>query len=267
MANINSPVDPVNEMRHERLTKLGTADNNAAPGTTTDESQTDENCFASGKPFHAGNTNIISVSPQKGYSSFAYPQIAKTRTPQERGFNQYVLKFIAADLKDYRACIRKKECEDEYSYSESYVTPEFVSINFGHWFVAGGGPRYFDTLLNYDLKAGRPVKKLADLFKPKSKYLKVISEYVDSELRRCDYSPDGFEQFSWNRTKRQLADYDGWQLTGDGVEIILPSDRIGQIGYDLGVLIPYGRLGDGLRHDVEWFTRLQGNNDVQRLSK
>lgn len=271
-ANSNGAGERIKEMRLERLNKLGTSDNNAAPVTTdksqnTDESQSEEDCPASGKPFHAGDIKIVSVS-HKGDYGFEYPQIANPSTPQERAFNRYILKFIAAFLKDYKKCISEEECDDYYGFFESYVTPEFVSIKFVRSFEVGiGGTRRFDTLLNYDLKAGRPVKKLADLFALKSKYLKVISKYVDSELRRCDYSPDGYAQSSWNRTKRKLADYDGWQLTLDGVEIILPSDRIGQIGYDLGVLIPYGRLEDGLRRDVEWFRRLQGNNDLQRLSK
>lgn len=253
-ANINTPVDSEKEMCLERLTKLGTANNNARPVTSnesqhTDESQSNEDCLASGEALLAGDIKVVSVKGRKGNS--AYPQIAGPRTPQEQKFNLYVQKLFARDL---------------YDFSVSYATPEFLSIDFVYE-LCGASCHYPSKSLNYDLKAGKPIKRLAEIFKPGLDPLKTIASYCVSELRRCE---GFFDKDDWfvKGTKPTESNYDTWSLQRNGVSITFVEYQIAPGVYPgATVLVPYSHLQGMLRKDVEWFRRLQPNNEVRRDPK
>lgn len=254
MANANEPADAANEMRLERLTKLGSTYSDRAPVTAdqsqnTDENQIDEDCLATGKPFSGGNIKVVSVT--RG-DCLAYPQISTPLTPQERGFNRYVLKLIGSQLKLQPKGTRKKECEDgdEFDFAVSYATPEFVSLNLITSFC-GASCHAFGTPLNYDLKAGRPIKSLAELFKPRSNYLKTIASYCVSELKRCEGFRDGDEWFE-KGTKLTASNYDNWSLGRNGVSITFDEYQIAPGVYPgASVVIPYDHLKSIWRKDVE----------------
>lgn len=208
------------------------------PLATTDEPSS-EDCLATGKPFHAGNIEVMSVKPEKG--NFAYPQIVKPRTRQERKFNLYVQKLFAGDL---------------YDFSVSYATPEFLSIDFVYE-TCGASCHYLSKLLNYDLKAGRPIKKLAELFKPRSGFLKTIASYSVRELKRCEGFLDDDEWFE-RGTKPTASNYDTWGLGRAGVEITFNEYQIAPGVYPGAiVVVPYDHLREMLRQDVAWFRRLK----------
>lgn len=259
MAKINSPLDPLKEMPPERLTRLGSADNNAhTVGTdkiqNSDERDNDEDCLASEEAFQVEDIRIISV--YRG-DCFAYPQIATPKSPQEREFNRYVERLVARQFKDSRTGTRQKECEDgdEVDFAISYATPEFISINLIHSFC-GASCHAFDIPVNYDLNAGRPIKSLSELFKPRSNYLKKIATYCVSELKRCEGFREGDEWFE-KGTRPMSSNYDNWSLLRNGVSITFDEYQIAPGVYPgATVVIPFSNLQEMLRRDVKWFSRL-----------
>lgn len=109
---------------------------------------------------------------------------------------------------------------------------------------------------NYDLKAGRPINSLAELFKPKSNYLKAIASYCVRELTRCDVT----DRDEWFRkgTAPTSANYKMWSLTRDGVVITFQEYQIAPgVFPGVSVLVPFSHLRGLLRQDVEWFRPLQ----------
>jgi hypothetical protein len=222
-----------------------TQSENSLPTTTdTTDNTTEEDCLATGKEYHAGDIKIDSVEHKS--ENFTYPQIASPRTPQERKFNLYMRKNRELSMSDDN---------ESGEFSVSFATPEFLSIVF--WTeTCGASCHNLYTFLNYDLKAGRPIKKLAELFKPGSDFLKTIASYCVRELKRCGEDCASGEWFE-KGTKPTVSNYENWNLTRDGVEIMFREYQIGPgVCPEVSVVVPYSHLRGILRQDVEWFRRL-----------
>lgn len=207
-------------------------------------------CPPKGRDFRAGDIKIVSTRLRRK-GDFKYPQIASPRTPQQRKFNADVLKIVRKDLAgggNYEG----------YGFSASYVTPEFVSVQLWVEFC-GASCHVGITALNFDLKTGKRINKLSELFKPKSNHLKTIASYSVGELRRCyrdelDFDEDWFK----GGTKPTAKNYETWGLTRDGLEITFLEYQIAAgVFPGATVIVPYSHLKGMLRQDVEWFHRLQ----------
>lgn len=202
-------------------------------------------CVRSGRDFQAGGINIVSVKLRRK-GSFKYPQIAAPRTPQQRKFNADVLKIVRKD-------VAANEGEG-YGFSASYVTPEFVSVHLISSFC-GASCHVGITAFNFDLKTGKQINKLSELFKPKSNYLKIIASYSVGELRRCQWG----EEDDWFKegTKPTAKNYNIWSLTRDGVKITFPEYQIAAGAFPgVDVVVPYSHLQGMVREDIDWLRRL-----------
>lgn len=229
-----------------------------------------------GEPYLSGDIKVVAVELKEknvrlGYElDISYPQIDSPRTRQERKFNLYVRKLIESDVKDFKAfCLKNRKYPDgrerrmDYhmgtSYDVLYATPEFLSIDLTmESFTGYVNSDWFPVPLNYDLKAGQPLKNLAALFKPKSKFLKTIATYcVDELIKRglnCGGGGVGNEQGLRRGAEPKAENYSGWNLTRDGVQINFGEYQIGPgcLGI-VSVVVPYEHLRGILRQDVEWF--------------
>ena len=233
------------------------------PTFATDDT-TEKDCLAVGKAFHSGDIKVISMKLKSG-NYFAYPQIAGPRTPQERKFNLYVRKLLEIDPKNDEVCVEKvdPDCEDnmnendeETGFSVDYATPEFLSIVL-YSTTCGASCHVGFTPVNYDLRTGKPIKNLAELFKPHSNYLKKIASYCVRELKRCEgfHEEDGVFK---KGTAPTADNYEIWSLTSDGVDITFPEYQIAGGAFPgANVLVPYSHLQGMLRQDVDWFRRLK----------
>ncbi len=220
----------------------------AAPENAEAQSPEFVNCLGSSRDFRAEGIKIVSAKLRRK-GSFKYPQIAGPRTPQERKFNADVLKVV---LKDVTA-----NGGEEYLFSVSFATPEFVSVHLISTFC-GASCHAGIIAFNFDLKTGKQITKLSELFKPKSNYLKTIASYSVGALTRCsgdelDIKDDWFME----GTKPTAKNYSIWSLTRDGVRITFPEYQIAPGAFSgVDVVVPYSHLKGMLREDVEWFRLL-----------
>lgn len=229
---------------------------------------------AEGKAYLSGDIKIVAVELKEknarlGYElEVSYPQIDGPRTPRERKFNLYVRNLIERDVKDFKAFCRKNRNYPDGSgrrgdyhmgarYDVLYATPELLSIDLTmESFTGYVNSDWFPVPLNYDLKAGRPLKHLADLFEPKSKFLESIAAYCVDELMRrglnCGSGGVGDEQWLRRGAEPKAENYSAWNLTRDGVQITFGEYQVGPGCLGLvDVVVPYDYLRGMLRRDVE----------------
>ncbi|HEY6802930.1 MAG TPA: RsiV family protein [Pyrinomonadaceae bacterium] len=203
-------------------------------------------CVRSGRDFQAGGIKIVSAKLRRK-GDFKYPQIAAPRTAQERRFNVDVLKIVRHDLAGGGSY-------EGYGFSAPYATPEFVSVKLWVEFC-GASCHVGITAFNFDLKTGKQINKLSELFKPQSNYLKTIASYSVGELRRCQWG----EEDDWFKegTKPTAKNYNIWSLTRDGVKITFPEYQIAAGAFPgIDVVVPYSHLQGMVREDIDWLSRL-----------
>lgn len=203
-------------------------------------------CVRSGRDFQA-SIKIVSAKLRRKGEDFEYPQIGQPKTPQQRKFNADVLKIVRKDA--------AADPNEGYRFSVSYATPEFVSVRLISSFC-GASCHVGITSFNFDLKTGKPINRLSELFKPKSSYLTTIASYSVGELRRCGFG----EEDDWFRegTRPISKNYDVWSLTSDGVKITFEEYQIAAGAFPgVDVVVPFSHLKGMLRQDVGWFDRIK----------
>src|ERR1051325_9969774 len=125
-----------------------------------------------------------------------YPQLTGGNNPNLEKFNQAarasVTKKVAGFKKDMQP-----EGEEEprpegsmgsdltVSYGVELAQDDLVSIKFdvSNYFQGAAHPNHYADVLNYDLKNGKQLK-LADLFKPGTKFLQAIATYCVADLKK-----------------------------------------------------------------------------------
>ncbi len=128
-----------------------------------------------------------------------------------------------------------------------YVTRKgLISLRFGvATYIRGAAhPGYYSIALNYNAAIGK-VLNLADLFKPKSKYLEFLSTYCSAELKRRDLLnfPEG--------ALAKAENYTNWNLDRGGLLITFDPYQVGPWAQGLSeVLVPYSVLADLLQEDA-----------------
>jgi hypothetical protein len=187
-----------------------------------------------------------------------YPQaVGAARDPRLLKMNRELLDFVTSGVTEFRGNFKtyEKPMGPVGSYYESeYVvtlaTNDLVSVAFGVSTYGEGAahPNHNTVVFNYDLRAGRQLK-LADLFKPNSDYLKVISGYAVKELTeqiRGEMSGDDPDT-DWIREGAgpKEENYQSWNLSPKGLEITFDPYQVAS--YAAGpheVVIPLSALKD-----------------------
>jgi len=133
----------------------------------------------------------------------------------------------------------------ESEYAISLVTDEVVSIAFGVSTYGEGAahPNHHTLVFNYDLRTGQTLS-LADLFKPNSNYLKIISGYAIKELKK-KLSPEPDEDWIERGAGASEENYKAWNIARDG--LVVTFDPYQVASYAEGehvVVVPYSVLKD-----------------------
>jgi hypothetical protein len=161
-----------------------------------------------------------------------YPQAAgAARDPRLLKMNRELLEFVTGGVNEFKGHFKtyEKPMGPAGSYYESdYVvtlaTNDLVSVAFGVSTFGEGAahPMHYTVVFNYDLRAGRQLK-LADLFRPNSDYLKVISDYAIKDLtKQIGAETSGGEpDTDWIREGAgpKEENYRSWNLSDKGLEI------------------------------------------------
>ncbi|CAN5303975.1 hypothetical protein BH20ACI1_BH20ACI1_01950 [soil metagenome] len=186
--------------------------------------------------------------------SAEYPEISDIDAQTAAKFNQLVKAEVMKALAEFKKTMTAQTAEDlkylpkgvnnyiDISYNVELANDKIISLQFGDSEYGGGAhPNYSTSTLNFDLQNGRELK-LADLFQPKSNYLKVISDYSIAELKKAtgEMSDDNWikegagakaENFqSWNLTKKGLMfTFDPYQVAAyaaGSFSVIVPYDNL-----------------------------------------
>jgi len=200
-----------------------------------------------------------SIKAKKAEISAEYPELSGSEGVA--GFNQLAKARVTSSLAEFKKMLAGETPADikllgemgnyiDVGYDVEYADDDLISVSFGEdTFTGGAHPNHGTFTLTYDLKAGRELK-LADLFKPGSKYLATIASYSIRDLK-ARKDPDsgenlGLAQDDWEDGAKPTADnYRNWNVTKKGLLINFPPYQVA--AYAAGpqtVIIPYSQLKD-----------------------
>jgi hypothetical protein len=133
----------------------------------------------------------------------------------------------------------------DVSYEVVAADREFVSILFYFYEYTGGAhPNTTSKSFNYDLARNSQIN-LADLFRPGSNYLKVISDYCVRELKKLSTVTDPA-----SGAGPKLENFHSWNITPAGLKITFDRYQVG--AYAVGeheVVVPYSVLKPVIKPD------------------
>lgn len=162
-------------------------------------------------------------------------------------FKKDMLAMTAADLKmmspDTNSYL-------EVNYDIEWATDKLVSIHFiNSEFSGGAHPNYESATLNFDSTNGKEIK-LADLFEPKSAYLKTISEYAIADLKSRGEDLTDAETIE-SGAGAKPENYANWNLTNKGLMFTFDPYQVASYAAGMQtVIIPYDKLQSIMRKDV-----------------
>ncbi|MEO8436159.1 MAG: RsiV family protein [Pyrinomonadaceae bacterium] len=192
-----------------------------------------------------------------------YPQLSGSSDAAVTKFNSLSRGLVSKKITEFKKDMAERAAEEEAPFSDAdmrsdllighrvaLASDDLVSIGFdiGGYARGAAHPYSYSEVINYDLKSGK-VLKLADLFKPSSNYLKVISTYCHEDLKKQGKAqgPDSELPAEWLQrgTAAKLANFKSWTISRKGLVIVFDSYQVGP--YALGpqfVSIPYPALKD-----------------------
>lgn len=178
----------------------------------------------------------------------AYPQLAGN-DPRAAQFNKTIREMVETSLKAFKDENQEgmqelaKEADDrpgyamDISYTVAYADKNLISLLFNNYsFTGGAHGNTGSAAYNYDLNRG-VMLKLADLFQPGANYLKVLSDYCVSKIKKSDMSDD---EWIRNGAGPNAENYESWNITPQGLQITFDAYQVA--AYAAGpqdVVIPY----------------------------
>jgi hypothetical protein len=140
-------------------------------------------------------------------------------------------------------------------YEVTGANKDFVSVLFFlHEYLGPGSGFQWAKSFNYDLNRSAPIK-LADLFTPKSNYLKVISNYSIRELKKVYRIKKLMEWDTGNWLEEgagpKSANFSSWNITPNGLQITFDPYHF-SVSANTGfneVVIPYSALKPVIKPD------------------
>ena len=199
-----------------------------------------------------------------------YPQVQVAATLDTRfdKFNQGARNLVVRKVAAFKADMASRAAEAEPSPEPDTTTPgsdigvgytiklardDLISILFdiGGYSSGAAHPNSYTDVLNYDVKTGK-ILKLADVFKPGTRYLQALSAYCIKELKKQSKVqgsslPDDMIQ---SGAGPKVNNYKSWVITKKGLEITFDSYQVGP--YAAGpqsVLVPYSELKELINPD------------------
>lgn len=201
-----------------------------------------------------------SIKVKRAELSAEYPELSGGANAA--GFNQLAKASVMKSLARFRKDIAGMTAADikqmaqmggagsyiDIGYNIEYADDDLISVNFSEETFEGGAHGNHGTFtLTYDLKNGRELK-LADLFKPGSKYLAAIAEYAikDLKARKDPESGDNLGLASdifEDGAKPTAENYQNWNVTKKGLMITFPPYQVAAYAYGpQTVIVPLSKL-------------------------
>jgi hypothetical protein len=178
-----------------------------------------------------------------------YPQAVGAADARIQKLNQAIRDLITGQVNDFKKDFQTPQERTfssgstfEAEYSVLHSASDIVSIAFiiETYFEGAMHGNYNSLTFNYDLNSGKMLK-LADLFKPNSNYLKLISDYSVKALTK--ELPDPDTEWIQKGAGASEENYKSWNITGKGLSVGFDPYQVAS--YAEGpheVVIPYSVL-------------------------
>jgi hypothetical protein len=184
-----------------------------------------------------------------------YPELNGMLGTGSEKFNQESNRIAVRQVSEFKKQMEQPiEIESEtgssldVDYEIALATDELISLRFdvGTYFRGAAHPNSGSVVLNFDMKNGKSLK-LADLFKPGSKYLQILSAYCIKDLQKQSKAKDGMldDESIQSGASPTARNYSNWTITKKGLGINFDPYQVGP--YAAGpqyVLVPYSELKD-----------------------
>src|SRR5690349_4009008 len=218
----------------------------------------------------SGDVDIVAKSVKENNKTLVYeidaqyPQLTGGANPNFEKFNAlaraFVMKTVAGFKKDM-APAEGEEPRPESSmgsdlgigYTINLAQDDLVSVQFdiGSYYQGAAHPNSHTETINYDLKNGKQLK-LADVFKPGSKYLQTLSAYCIADLKKQskEKNTELLEDMLNEGAAPTAKNYESWTITKRGIGINFDSYQVAP--YAAGpqfVMVPYSALKDLIKPD------------------
>lgn len=179
-----------------------------------------------------------------------YPQFTGIRDERIARLNSAINRTVMKQLADYKKDFAAPEermptsgSTYDLSYSVELATSDLVSILFyiEAYYEGAAHPLHNTFAFNYNLNAGKELN-LADLFKPNSGYLNLISKYSINDLKK-QLGENADMEWIGKGAGPSEENFKSWTVSRKGLEIMF--DQYQVASYADGpheVVVPYSVL-------------------------
>ena len=193
-----------------------------------------------------------------------YPQLTGGNNPNFEKFNQLARMLVVKSVAGFKKDMAPEEGEEPppegsmgsdlgIGYTILLAQDDLVSVQFdiGSYYQGAAHPNSHTETLNYDLKNGKQLR-LADLFKPGTKYLQTLSTYCIADLKKQskEKGTELVEDMLKDGAAPTAKNYESWTITKQGLGINFDAYQVGP--YAAGpqfVMVPYSALKDLIKPD------------------
>jgi len=220
----------------------------------------------------SGNAELVSKQIKESNKKLVYeiaaqfPQITGGNNPNFEKFNQTVRGSVVKKIAEFKKDVAPKPDEEprpedsmgsdlSISYEIALARDDFVSVLLivSSYFQGAAHPNGYSEGVNFDLKNGK-VLKLADLFKPGTKYLQALSAFCVADLKKqskAKSEPGMLDDSSINSgAAPALKNYHSWTIKKQGLGVEFDPYQVGP--YAAGaqsVVVPYSAIKDLINTD------------------
>ncbi len=193
-----------------------------------------------------------------------YPQLTGGNNPNFEKFNQLARMLVVKSVAGFKKDMAPEEGEEPppegsmgsdlgIGYTILLAQDDLVSVQFdiGSYYQGAAHPNSHTETLNYDLRNGKQLR-LADLFKPGTKYLQTLSTYCIADLKKQskEKGTELVEDMLKDGAAPTAKNYESWTITKQGLGINFDAYQVGP--YAAGpqfVMVPYSALKDLIKPD------------------
>ena len=210
--------------------------------------------------FKLGKQIIKEKNNRRKYTVEAsYPQIVGTKDANAIEFNRAVKAMLLAAIADFKkdagppdpsAPAAIQWSTFDAGYSIEYSGPDLISVAFGasQYNAGAAHPMHYSMVLNYDLKTSRTLE-LSDLFKPRSGYLQVISDYAIKALKK-ELGPESDSEWIATGAGPDSKNYKSWNITRQGLTVTFDPYQVASYAEGEHIVrIPYAALRNVINMD------------------
>ena len=218
----------------------------------------------------SGNAELVSKQIKDSNKKLVYeiaaqfPQLTGGDNPNFEKFNQTVRGSVVKKIAEFKKDMAPKPDEEpppensmgsdlSISYEIALARDDFVSVLLivSSYYQGAAHPNGYSEAVNFDLKNGK-VLKLADLFKPGTKYLQALSTYCVADLKKQSKAKgDMLDDSSISSgAAPALKNYHSWTIKKQGLGVEFDAYQVGP--YAAGaqsVVVPYSAIKDLINPD------------------